>query len=366
MKIGILTYHFAQNYGAVLQCYALKKTFESLGCQVKILNYVDDNQYNNSSMYHHSRGIKRVAINTVFLPFHFQRKRKYNRFQSFRINELSLTERIKNLNELQGFIKDEKIDAVFVGSDQVWNPYVRDFSDSFFLPFNACCKKFAYAASLGSSDEKAIIKYGRWIDCFDCISVREKTSINTLRAYTEKNIFVVPDPVFLIHQNQWENIANSTLARKKRPYALCYFMNKAYISEYMKMSRKIAKDQDLDIVSLNPNFTIESLRFDCNIDAGPVEFLNILKNADLVLTDSFHGTVFSILFKKNFYSFNIDAVERDTRKTDILKKLGLDSRIISKREDITFSETIFDDIDLKIENLKEDGMTFLRKCINLI
>ena len=130
-KVGIITYHFARNYGAVLQCYALQEYLNKSGYDVSILNAVSKNQENNNSLFHKRKGIKNVAMNIALLPFIKQRKEKEKGFTSFVSNYLNCTDKVTNNIELQELIESEHYDVIISGSDQVFNPHIADFEDMF-------------------------------------------------------------------------------------------------------------------------------------------------------------------------------------------------------------------------------------------
>lgn len=366
MKIGTITYHYSLNYGAALQCYALKE-YLSKDNEVHVINYEDDNQFRNASMYNHGTGIKRIVYNTLFLPFHSVRMRKKIRYEIFANKHFSLTERVENADELKTLIERDKYDCVIVGSDQVWNPNIKDFTVSYFLPFSTNAAKVAYAASFGDANLDELENYQTYISDFNLISIREIGSYEKIAALARKKVSVVPDPVFLLERREWDKLYSSgKRADEDSAYLICYFMNKRYANQYYDLTKKIAKERNLKIIRLNPFFSSKSLLPNSNLDAGPIEFLRLMEGASFICTDSFHGTAFSIIFEKEFAAFDF-ANGNDTRKKDLLRRVGLESRLIN---DDSMLQNINKRIDLEIvarelQGLRNEGITFLQEAITL-
>lgn len=138
MRIGVITYHFAENYGSALQSYALTSYLNSLeGVEAFLLNYVTDRQKRNNSLYGHREGLAKVALAAAYLPFHFWRSRKRKRFQEFAAGEFTQSRRMTDLEQLRRFVNGiddptEACDCLVSGSDQVWNPTITDFDRAFF------------------------------------------------------------------------------------------------------------------------------------------------------------------------------------------------------------------------------------------
>ena len=362
MKIGILTYHYSLNYGAALQCYALK-TYLSLNNEVHVLNYEDDNQFRNSSMYNHGTGIKRIIYNLMFLPFHKVRMRKKNRYEKFANTFFSLTERVKSIGELEKVIIKDKYDCIIVGSDQVWNPNIKDFTESYFLPISLPARKIAYAVSTGDATIESLMKFKNFIIGFDAISIRESGAYEGMTSLFGSKVSVVPDPVFLLKRREWDKVMDSVKSSPVVPkYLLCYFMNKKYANKYYNIAEHIAKQKNLRLIRLNPFFSSKSLLPNSNLDAGPMEFLRLVADAEYICTDSFHGTAFSMIFHKDFISFDY-ANGLDTRKKDLLKIAGLQDRLIENEYKLKNCNNVIDYniVDQRIQELRKKGIDFLMK-----
>lgn len=321
-KIGIITYHFAGNYGAVLQCYALNEYLNTCGHDAKVINCVTPKQSDNNSIYRKNNNIKSILKNILLLPFHNSRKTRFQRFDNFRNNNLKLTQLVQSVDELKNLIEIEKFDYIISGSDQVFNPNIYDFEPTFLYPFKTQSKKIGYAASIGKATSEQLQEYAEWIDDFYSISVREQSAKERLYSYS-KDITIVMDPVFLLHKEQWESIC----VKKTKRYLLGYYINAKYRDQYIKISKQVAKQLNLELVIVDARIS-KSVFFNKVItDAGQKEFVELFMNADFICTDSFHGTSFSILLEKQFVCFEPQKKSLDTRKTNLCKIAGLERQI---------------------------------------
>ena len=360
MKIGIITFQFVDNYGAVLQAYALKRYLSEKGNEVSIVNY--DNHTRRTAKRNKISRLK-SKIWGIIKTIIFGRE-KHKRFSSFRKDYLELSDEvILNRNQLEDFLNTSNYDCIIVGSDQVWNPLITSYDETYLLdlvPTN--CLKVAYAASFGL--EKLNSKWMnsvvlKLID-FSGVSVREETAQRILidAGYTG-NVQVVTDPVFLLEKEKWEEVASIRLQEK---YILCYVMpgDRNVEKRIEKMAKTLGKRWNYKIIYIGRKEYKKMFNDGKDIlNASPTDFLGYFIGAELILTNSFHGTAFSIIFKKNFYSFvNLDLDGKKqlaSRITDLLKECNLESRCISNdemNEDIVSYEFSNDKLDLFINNSK--------------
>lgn len=360
-KVGILTYHFALNYGAALQCYALKKSVELLNTECFVIDSLTDQQKRNNSLSHKRYGIKNLIMQIGLLPFYSARKRKQDKFISFSNNYFSLTSRCKNSYELINVVLDYKLDTVICGSDQVWNTKIDDFTELFFLPFKANIRKLGYGISIGGCTYNELKNYRNEINNFDSIGVRETKAASVLNNLSSIPITKVIDPTLLLKKEDWDKMAKNSKISIKEPYIICYFLHKDYFSKEYDLVKKIAKVKKLKVFYINQRYSIRSFYSNTLHDVGPNDFISLIKNAELVCTDSFHGTLFSIIYHKAFYSFIPSQNIKDTRQQDVLDCLGLSSRCVYLDhiklcdEDINYKK-----IEDKISILRHQSLDFLR------
>ncbi len=341
-KVGLVSIPCYYNFGTQLQLYALQTSIEELGYSCEVINYVKDYR---PPPQHFSRRLSNVVKNPHRLILgsadrfyrHYQReKNKHNLELSkqFERERLHLS-RIKytRIEELEE--SPPRCEAFVVGSDQVWHPGGHLGEDAFFLTFTDSSRRIAYSPSLGVSkippESVSWIKQG--LQGMRFLSVRESTGAKLIQDVSGRTAEVVVDPTLLISSDHWRAMANRIETPKKYVllYALC---GDSYIRRFC---RKIANKLNCSIVVL-PKHARDVLWFSGRVvrafDIGPAEFLSLFSNAEFVVTDSFHGTVFSIQFQKPFYTFRRydDPAQSATfsRITDLLEKLGLEQRIASK------------------------------------
>lgn len=354
-KIAILTFHTAFNYGAMLQAYALQTKLISLGFDVKIIDFYPKHIEKQNHFYPNSLSIKNIAI-FLYSLLNLDIRRKLKRFNNFRTKML-LTNRFYFKYEVQE--SQFNFDAYIVGSDQVWN-MEKEFDSFWFLDFVKKAKKISYAASFGTScvNAKYYSKIKEYTRDFSAISVRELDGVKIIKDATRKDVKLVLDPTLLMNENEW----NSLISKKNmvKDYILLYtFTNNKKIYELI---HSVKKRFDLPVYALSA-YAHFPFKVDKVInDAGPKEFLALIKNATVVCTDSFHGTAFSINFRKTFFSFPHET--RNSRIDSLLNILGLKNRQFYKVSDICGldeEELVIDykNIDAKINLLVEKSLAYL-------
>lgn len=362
-KIGIITYHFAQNYGAVWQCFALQEYLRKIGNDVYVLNAITEKQKRNNSLFHKRKGIKNLITNICLFPFCKSRYEKAKKFKKFVINYLHCTSLVCNEYELEQLVNNNKFDILISGSDQVWNPQIPDFEKMFFLPFKSIGKKIGYSVSIGRAKLDEIIVYRQNIKDFLEIGVRELGAIDTLKKVVDKTMVNTVDPVLLLSKNEWMKFIN--LKFNYSGYLLCYFLDKKNIKESLKLAKKIAKQKNLKIRCISMHFNLNSFKKMMVNNAGPIDFLNYIYHADTVITDGYHGTVFSTIYNKEFYSIIHNKSSADSRIKDYLSILGLKRRIIYHNTEKFDDNCInYENVQKLIEKIPMNSYNFLDKAIN--
>ena len=346
MRIGILTFHWATNYGAILQCCALQNYLEELGHQVEVIDYKPD-------LYDWNlRLIIRHPSYLFNLRQFFQAKRKEAKLIPFRRYNLKLSKRFYSGAEIQDYSKD--FDVIISGSDQILNPsYVltgeRLPTGVYFLDtVSPKLCKVGYAVSFGCQKypEEAAIFARKWVNNFNQISVREKTGLNLLKdlGYNNKP-YLVPDPVIL----GGANLINKykTPCTDNDPYICLYVLRRE-----IQLSEKnvLVLDDEHNPISLE-------------------QWLSKIANAQLIVTNSYHGMLVAIL---SHVPFVVD-VEKGSgegmndRFYTLLEKLNLVSRIASNRDDLDRLIHNYDidwaDVDERIRLYRKEGELFLSMAL---
>ncbi len=306
MKVGILTFHDAHNYGAVLQAYALKEYLKKLSFDVKIINY-----------HHHT------------IPDGYPKadnEKRWEKFNSF------ITDLIDNDEKIYKSEEDlEKIDVDFwiCGSDQIWNTEItRGFNKGFFLDFKTKAKRISYAVSMGipKLNPKYEGQLEKSLKNIDCISVREESLKKYIENFTDKPVQRVLDPTFLLESQEYDKLI---LDNKYGNYILINALGPD--NRLTQIAKTISEKNNLKIIELNDskkeNYFCEQIS-----DASPMKYLTLMKNASAIVTNSFHGTVFSIIFQKEFYT--ITRLNRNSRMENILDIVNMKDRLIHNVEEI--------------------------------
>lgn len=301
-KVGILTYHSSDNYGSVLQAYALHKYLSNF-CDAEVIDYRKSEVKDLYKIFKPMNSKFNIITNFYNALYYKKLEKQKKGFEAFRKNFINLSEReINEKADLDMFVNG--YDALVCGSDQVWNFDLLDFDNSFLLDFPEFAgKKIAYAASMGpkQKSKEQVAGYKKIFENFDGISVREESAQEVLSEVMEKPIDTVIDPVFLLSKEEWtELIKDAGIKEKKEDYVFCYFPG-GVSKELEKFSVELAKKMNCKrilVVSEWRNFFRSGKKM---YDCAPVEFVSMIKNAKAVCTSSFHGTAFSIIMDTPFY-----------------------------------------------------------------
>ena len=358
MKIGIITFHCSNNYGAVLQSYGLQEYIKKMGHEAYIINYTPKYKlklYAKSSIrYWLSRNpykcIKRLITEIRIRQIRIDR---WNAFQNFRNNHLNLYP----YNKTSDY---KEFDAILLGSDQIWNTDLTGGSfDDIFWGEGIKCKTISYAASSRKQDyseeEKDIIK--SYLHELTAVSVREETFKDYLQSFCRQDISVVLDPSLLAGCEIYKRISKKN---KKKNYLLVYEISRNKTTQ--EIAREIARENNLQIVELlnspiSPESTLDQT-------ASPEEFIGYVENASFVVTTSFHGLAFSFLFQRDFYVVkqNTDA---DHRLISFLKQVGLENRLVSSIDNIKKDNKIdYFDPSIRYNQKQKYSHDFLMKSLS--
>lgn len=384
-KIGVCACYDQKNYGSMLQVLATVIKIEELGYDYEIIRYSRKLTLNLLV-----RSLSRIPER---LKFEAEQNRKRKKFASIE----GLTQRVQQRNEcfkifcVDRFRKFSPIydtysdlqkaasryAAVLVGSDQLWRPegYTTGFYNLMFVPDNV--PKIAYATSFGVSqipeNKKKIAK--QFLSRMDYISVRELRASEMIKELIGRDVPTVVDPTLLFTGEEWNNI----IPLKKiidEKYIFCYLLgsnpqHREWVNELKKCTGyKIVTIPFLD------EFVEGDIAFGDNqiFDAGPAEFVNLIRNAEYVCTDSFHGSVFSILNHKQFVTFNRFSDEsknsRNSRIESLLKQTGLQSRRMTKPDqkidEVIMTEVNYTQVEKRLVEMRGESITYLQEALKII
>lgn len=366
MKTATITFHAPNNNGSFYQAYALQKVLtNTLGVENEIIDYQSEKQIYQYSVFRPIHSIRDIAKNAVSLLHYRPIKTHNQRFAKSREKYLKMTKRCSTVDETIKIAND--YDAVIAGSDQIWNTGAPDFSEAYMLP-GVTPRKIAYAISFGSfSTESELQRYRKEIDSFYRISVREESAQKHLEQQTSKTVCVTIDPTLLLDKEDYLSLTNAEPLIKED---YIFFYSISYPDEVMRVAKQVADKVGLPIVTVFTSFhTITCERHGIKVlyDAGPQEFMNLVENSKLVLTNSFHGTAFSIVLHKPFFHVckTIGGVmQRDDRIDNIIDILGIQDCNIGINAQITGAPVIdWDEVDQKRHDMRDQSLTFLHDAL---
>lgn len=333
-KIGILSFHAAHNYGSMLQNFALQQVIKSLSPElepitINLRNRAQDDMYNIFKPFRDYSDKKRYLFKILMYPWKSKILVKQKLFEKFLEDRVSLTSRIDDSKDIASL---SDFDAYVAGSDQIWNVTAQDFDWGYFLDFSTKSdniKKIAYAPSMGPSPCRNNISVSRWskmcelIRNFDYISVREKKTGELIKKIgnLEKEPCVCPDPTLLLSKDEWNSLFPDTEPLFQGKYIFLY--NPYYLKHVYDQARQLSILTGLPVVvsNLAPKSIFPSIHFYKRLEVGPMEFLNLIKNAEYVIGRSFHLAVFSMIFNKKFIA--VDGMS-DSRLGNFLSEISME------------------------------------------
>jgi hypothetical protein len=375
-KVGILTFHYSNNYGGVLQALSLQKVLVSMGYDVEVINFVPASY--RPTIIMDKLGFRRNIfknkakdLNLINIIKKINIMKKYNntiteKFNSFRKKEMKLSKQVDE-NSLETILND--YETIIVGSDQVWNPSQRK-KPEYFLNFGNSFKgkKVSYAAdsTISEIDMEDIDNLRKFLNDFSFISVRNEHSFCFVKSITNKEATIVADPTIL-YDFQDYNIKKE----KNEDYILTYILGKEIEGTHSKALEKIKKKYgELPVYSIKiptMNFELSDFADKLFYDLDPVEWLNMFRNAKFIYTDSFHGVLFSLKYHKPFLAYYTEKI-RATRFIDLGKRYNIEKYIVQNVEEIDEKGSIdikpkFKMIDNLLEKHKQYSLEFLKKAL---
>lgn len=369
-NIAIVTWLGNGNYGTSLQSFALHKKLQILGYNVSFLKYVQSSfNYKNFIKFILSKiGIDLGNWKSFIFRPHVSVKQA--KLSSFIAENYNIHKPINTKRELHNLLM--KTDVFVTGSDQIWNTKYH-FDPFFFLDFAGESKKIAYASSIGLQDfpEEHKVKLRNLLSSFSHIGLRETTAVNAVSNLLKRDdVTQVLDPTFLLDSQEWSDVSASAMIECKVPqkFIFCYLIGNN--KEYKEQLKNVIKNTGIKDVMIIPaaenmDFCVEGAFV--YHDAGPLEFIKLIKDSSFVCTDSFHATAISLNFNKNFVEFmrfkDADNASQNSRIYDVLSHYDLMDRIYSDKT-TEWSRNI--DFTYSNEQLEEDRKKSLDYLVNAI
>ena len=365
LKVGIITLNGYFNYGNRLQNYALQKFLKNINANIypETVLYEKFNlkleekltRYVNIRNYILNKNGFREFINSGKYKLDIIREYNFKRFNDKYINSCFDYKIKDDLND--------RYDYFIAGSDQIWNPYYVNLKNEF-LQFADRNKRIAYAASFGVSQIKPdkINEVKKGLEGIDFISVREQAGAKIVKELTGKEVPVFVDPTLLLTAEEWENVMERPTWHRDKKYILTYFLSDIPV----KVQNDIIKLSDLYKLKVIDLANNENIDYFCS---PPSEFLYLIKKCSLMYTDSFHGTVFSIINKRPFViSSRQSRVNMDSRIDTLLSMFHLENRKVSEENNYEIAnpmEIEYPDVEAILNRERQRSKEFLCKALNI-
>lgn len=383
-KVAIVSCYFKHNYGSMLQAYATQKILDDMGIENETIN-VDKNVdfSKGKKKYYLAQAMNFNFIKTKYGMVKLKIDKKLNKdlgnniavrdkkYEEFK-EVFRLTKPYKTYSELTQACK-ENYRSVVVGSDQLWLPVnvVADYYTLNFVPEGVDRVSFSTSFGVSSVPEKYEEAYKSFLNKIDYLSVREEAGKKLIKNLTGRDATLVCDPTLLFNKEQWMTVQIEERIVKDK-YIFCYFLGNNI--EHRKFAERLKEKTGYKIVSLNhcDEYVKYSDVFadETPYNVGPAEFLNLIRNAECVCTDSFHGTVFSLINNVKFFTFrrysNKSKISTNSRIDSLLNIVDLKERLIYGNEDINkeLEKTIdFRDVNIKLENFRNNSKEFLKNVL---
>ena len=383
-KVAIVSCYFKHNYGSMLQAYATQKILDNNGIANETINIEKNRDFSNGKKrYYMSQMTNFTFIKSKLGMIKLKLDKKINKKlgKNIEIRDKKYKEFQKNFNLTKAYETYEELTKqcenysnVLVGSDQLWLPVnvVADYYTLNWVPQNV--NKISYATSFGVSTVPNKYKemYKHFLSRIENLSVREESGVKLVNELASKEAKLVCDPTMLLTKQEWMGIQKEEPIIKGK-YILCYFLGKNI--EHRKFAERLKEKTGCKIVSLN--HADEYVKYsdvfadETPYDIGPSEWLNLIRHAEYVCTDSFHGTVFSLINNIKFFTFERysnknSKVSTNSRIYSLLGIMELENRVLKGAEnidDVLKLEIDFDKVNKKLEEFRNDSKEFLLKSI---
>lgn len=351
-KIGILTFHRALSYGAMLQAYAFQNFMFELGINNEIVDYTCKymvDHYQKNFRVTNGNPIKGLGWNLLTLKGTIKERKTRDEFVKKHL-KLSKSYSAENIHSAT-----DNYSAFISGSDQVWSPTCVGFDPVYFLTFAKPSQKYSYSASIATKTIPDNLKaeFTNRLKDFQSYSLREQSGAEIVKNLTGKDAFVNVDPTLLLTKEKWDQLATDVL---DEPYIFLFTIHKPV--KLMEYALELGKKTGLKVIYLNKLKIHKGVEYMDPVTAD--KFLGLIKNASYVCTNSFHGTAFSVIYHKNFVVETHTAKNKNIRSEEFLKQLGLAERILNPEctTDIT-AKSNWNYVDDKLQEEREKSKEYL-------
>lgn len=359
-KIGILTWHYYPNFGSGLQAFALQSIIQSLGYEALIINY--RNPIFGRSIWW-KNFVKKVIQYTV-APFNKAIKNKT-------ISETAIYQK-KHLNQTSRFYEpsdlyeiSKEYNCIVYGSDQIWAPNV--YNPIYMGAYvSDPVRKISYAASIGLNDipDDMVENYKHNLSTFHAVAVRENEGMELLSQRCGIEATVVLDPTLMVDVEEYREMQRPVCGIEGK-YVFCYFLNKEH--QYKEKVKQYAEEHNFQVIGVSDKAD-DATWMNRLTNIGADQFLWLINHAETIFTDSYHGSIFSLLFHKNLWTFVRFAEDspicQNSRIRQLQANFNIAHRIISAKSEIDDDKSIdYDYFENRLVNLRESSLLYLKKAL---
>lgn len=354
-KIGIVTFHNVLNYGAVLQATGLQMVLRNLGVNSEIVDYRCNQFEEDYALIQPRKGLKSFLRSIALLP---QVLKQRKAFEEYIKNHLILSEKTYSHKTIGD--TNELYSKFITGSDQIWDNKCAGFDDTYFLSFvDNESKKYSYSASFNDFriPKELVCQYKDRLSSFRQISCRERKGAEIVSDLLQRKVIRTVDPCLLLTKDEWRKLAKKP---REKGYLLLYPVG--YNKEMIDIAKSIAKKKGIKIVYFDTQRPWRDKDIVFVNGKGPDDYIGYFMNAECIVTNAFHGTIFSLIFEKEFYSF---ANDNSIRISEILGLCGLLNRRINTTYDLEILESPVDwkNVNKIIDLERNKSLEYLRKII---
>ncbi len=377
-KIGLAIVTYTINYGTFLQAFATQTAIKNLGYDTEILNinsvikdvsrsrkkYFLSQLFNFAEIRSYSHTISAIIARRINKKYRYYILNREKCFAAFHDKFFEIGKKCASWQGLSEYCK--QFSSIIVGSDQLWRPanIAGNFYTLNFVP--EYINKISYATSFGLNSVRKNQKEAvtNFLNRIQHLSTREESGADIIKSLTGREAKVVCDPTFLLTKEEWEQYMSSTPIIQGN-YIFVYLLSDN--KEQREYIKNLSKETSLKIVGVlhGAGFIKGDEQFVNEIprDIGPLEFLNLIKYAHFVCTDSFHGCVFATIFQKDYYAFKrfreTDRMSTNTRVVHLLERLGLQKRLVENYNKIWFEPINYQRVIKKVEDFRKESVKYL-------
>ena len=369
MKIGLITFHNSYNCGSMLQTYALQYVLKKMSNDVEIFDFSNQGQRDLYSIFSHKINLKSTIKNVLILLCYKRIQKNFLSYENFKKKYFSLSNR-KYLDSKS--LTENGCDIIITGSDQVWNITIEDGDDAYFLPWVTKARKIAYSPSFGArnilENSEEPERYSAYLKSFHRISIREDNGRKWIKDLIGLDVPVIIDPTLLLERECYDNISSKVL---NLPNKYIFYYSPSYLLPINDLVEKISKKYNLPVIAFNTKSFYTKGMFLTRMSLPSVEnpstYLYLIKHATMVITTSFHGTIFSSIYNKCFWIVkNGNMFKTDDRVPTLVRTLDLEDRVIEMQYNDTFDYLKEKDYSTYYQLLKkerEKAINYLKEAL---